>query len=205
MSLQLTIRADFAGVQRSLDRLQADVAQQATARALNRTVDQAKSAMSREIRDEFNLPKAKVDAKLRIRRATFKAGRLGLEAVLSSSDPSGKRRAINIINFGARQTKGGLSFKIKRAGGRRVRKDAFIGNKGRTAFKRVPGTVMAGRASSKGLQHRQKIEPLQTIDVPQMFNTKRINAKVVAFIRRKFPEIAEREIGFYVSRFNSAR
>lgn len=192
MSLRLSIETDFKGVQQSLARLRADVAQQATARALNRTADIAKTAMSREIREEFNLSKAKVDAKLSIRRATFKAGRLGLEAVLSSRDPSGKRRAINIINFGARQIKAGLSYKIKRSGGRQVKADAFIGNKGRTAFY---------RPTSK----RLPIKPLQTIDVPQMFNTRRINAKVVALIRRRFPDIAQREIAFYVARFNRPR
>lgn len=192
MALQLTIDTDFKGVQQALASLQADVSRKAAASALNRTVDIGKTAMSREIREEFNLTKAKVDQKLRIRRATFKAGNLRLEAVLSSSDPSGKRRAINIINFGAREVRAGLSYKIKRKGARQVKPQAFIGNQGRTAFYRSTGK-------------RLPIKPLQTIDVPQMFNTRRINAKVVALIRRRFPDIAQREIAFYVSRFNRGR
>ena len=87
-------------------------------------------------------------------------------------------------------TKAGLSVKIRRNGGRKVLKQGFIGNKGRTAFERV------GKA-------RLPIKPLQTIDVPQMFNTKRINAKVVALIRERFPAIAEREVRFYLQRFNA--
>lgn len=187
--MQITISSNFPKVQASLDRLQAGVREKALASALNKTIAQGQTAMSREIRQEFNISAAKVREKLQIRRASFKQGAFAMEAVLMSKDPSGRRRAINLINFGARVTKAGLTAKIKRTGGRVLIKGAFIGNKGRTAFKR------AGK-------ERLPIRPLQTIDVPQMFNTKRINAKVVRLLKDKFPEVFAREARFYVDRFN---
>ena len=44
-----------------------------------------------------------------------------------------------------------------------------------------------------------------TIDVPSMFNTKRLNKVVVQKMLDKFPEVFEREARFYVARFNASR
>jgi hypothetical protein len=187
--MRLDIRTDFAGVQRKLDALQSEIRDKVLVRSLNRTIEGARTDMSREIRSEFNLSAVKVREKLRIRKAGFSRGQLRIEAVLSSVTQGG-RRAINVINFQARQTPKGLTAKIKRNGGRvLISSKGFVANKGRTAFKR--------RGKS-----RLPIDPIQTIDVPQMFNTKRINEKVVRAIREKFPVIVGRETAFYISRFN---
>lgn len=187
--MKLTIETNFPAVQRRLDTLRAEVADKALARAVNKTADQGKTAMSKEIRAEFNISAAKVKEKLFVKKATFKKGRFNIEAELYSRDRSGKRRAINLINFGARMTKAGLSVKIKKQGGRTIVRQGFIGNIGRTAFKRTgPG--------------RLPIAPLQTIDIPQMFNTRRINAKVVKLIEAKFPQVFEREVAFALRQFN---
>lgn len=187
--VQLTITTNFPEVQKRLAGLQKDVASRALSSAVNRTLAQGQTAMSRGIREEFNLSAAKVREKLQVRRASFQAGRFAIEGVLFSRTPGGKRRAINLINFGARETAQGLTVKIKKSGGRVLAsRKGFIGNKGRTAFKRVG-------------QKRVPIAPLQTIDVPQMFNTKRINQAVVRKIREVFPRVLEREIAFALSRF----
>ena len=67
-----------------------------------------------------------------------------------------------------------IRFKIRKSGGLKVIKGSFVGNKGRTIFKRVEG----GR----------KIKPVRTIDVPQMFNKRDINRRVQKIIVDKFPE-----------------
>lgn len=186
----LSIQADFGDVFKRLDALRDDVADKALRRALDRTIEQGRTEMTRQITGEYNIRAGKVREKLFVRRATFKGGRFEMEAVLTSRDSSGRRRAINLINFGGRQTRAGLTFKVKKSGARTLIRSGFIGNKGRTAFQRV------GKA-------RLPIKPLQTIDVPQMFNTKRINAKVVRKIRDVFPAIFEREAAFYTARFNA--
>lgn len=189
--MRLSIETNFPQVQRRLDELRREVADKAAARAVNKAAAQGQTQMSRRIRQEFNISAAKVREKLFVKRSTFRQGRLAIEAELYSKDKSGRRRAINLINFGARETKQGLTVKIRKGSGRVVATSrGFIGNKGRTAFKRT---------GSK----RLPIEPLQTIDVPQMFNTKRITAAVVRTIMAKFPEIFEREVAYALRQFGA--
>jgi hypothetical protein len=187
--VKLNIKTDFRDVQRKLDALQKDIATKALARAVNRTMEQAQTAMAREIKAEYNLPSIKmIRERLRLKRAAFAAGRFGITATLESNSPGG-RRSLNVIHFAAKKNKVGTSVKIKRIGPRKTIPSAFIGNKGRTVFKRV------GKS-------RLPIAPVQTIDVPGMFGAKRINSKIVALIKERFPKILEREIAFYSKRFN---
>lgn len=187
--MQITIKTNFPEVQQQIAAMQKDIAEQATARALNRTMEQAKTAMSREIRSEFVLPAATVNQSLRISRARFKGGNINLEASLSSISERGKR-SLNLAHFQARQTSKGVSFKIKKGGPRKTIPGAFLINGGKTVMIRVG-------------KKRLPIKALQTINVAQMFNTKRINARVVQVINDRFPTIFTREAKFYIDRFNS--
>lgn len=187
--MRLTITHNFPEVERQIQRLQADIARQATSRALNRTVEQAKTAMGREIRAEFNMTASTVNQSLRIRRASARGGVLALDAELSSISRPGKR-SLNLAHFSARQILKGVSFKIKRGGPRKTIPGAFMINDGKTVM------IRKGKA-------RLPIKALQTIDVGQMFNTKRINETVVRVIKQKFPEIFMREAAFYTARFNA--
>ena len=195
--MRITIETNFPQVQRALQGLQREVADKATARALNATIAQARTQMSREIRQEFAVDTRFVGQRLRIKRATFFNGRLGLEAALDAQE---KPRSANVIRFGAKAGKAGVTVKIKRGQPRKLIRNAFIGNKGRTVFTRQPGTKMASR--KWGGKHGEQIEPVQTIDLPQMFNARRIKAAVVAAMEARFPAIFERELAFALSRFN---
>lgn len=188
--MKLNVETNFPDVAKQIDALADDIAKQASARAMNRTMEQGKTAMSRFIRDEFAMTAAKVNDALRINRVSASKGNFKLEASMES--PSKRGRSLNLINFGARQTKKGVTFKVKRAGGRQIVTGAFIANQGRTVF------VRTGK-------QRLPIKALQTINVAQMFNTRRINDKVLALITAKFPEIFEREARYYTERFNARR
>lgn len=176
---------NFPALKRWLLTMPAEVFEKAAVSALNKTVAQARTAMSREIRAEFNLPASTVNDGLRILRASKAQGFMSWAAELES--PSRRGRAMNLIHFSARATKAGVSVQIKRGGGRKVIAGAFIANKGRTVFRRVG-------------QARLPIEPVQTIAVPQMFNAQRINARVLEFIKAKLPEVFEREANYFMSR-----
>ena len=195
--MQLSIKTNFPDIAKQLATLQSDVRTKALASAVNKTVEQAKTQMVREIASEFNVQAGYVRDRLNIRRASFKAGELGIEATLLGS---GKRSA-NLIRFmekfvtlaqSRKRAKAGdlsqLRFKIKKAGGMRVITGAFIGNQGRTVFIRTTN-------------RRLPIKALSTVDVPGMFNTKRINNKVVAAMKDKFPVIFQREAAYYTSKF----
>jgi len=80
-----------------------------------------------------------------------------------------------------RGTMNQLHFQIKRAGGKKMIKGAFIGNKGRTVF------IREGR-------ERLPIKALATIDVPQMFNARRINSIVRAVMLKRFETNFRREL-----------
>lgn len=198
--MQLSITTNFPEVQARLDALQRDVASRALSSAVNKTLAQARTQMAREIVSEFAVPSDYVKQRLRIRQARAQSGRFSIEASLIGG--SGRGRSANVIAFveklvtlseSKKRAKAGtqnqLFVKIKRKGGKKPIKGAFIGNKGRTVF------VRTGKA-------RLPIEPVRTIDIAQMFNTQRINEKVVQAIRDRFPAILEREARFYVDRFN---
>ena len=214
--VSLSVKADFADVERSLSVLREDIKRQVLASSINKTIDLGRTAMVRQITSEFNLTAAYVRQRLRVRRA-LNRGQLAIEGALIGGKDDGRRSA-NIIVFleksvtlaeGKRRAKAGtqnqLFVKIKRAGGKKAVKGAFgqgayIGNKGRTVFERVPGTKMASR--KWGGKHGEQIKPVQVIDVAQMFNTRRISASVLALINARFPQIVERDIRFFVDKFN---
>lgn len=198
--MQINIKTNFPEVQRKLAALHQEVAGKAMASALNKTVAQAKTAMSREIRAEFTISASKVNQALRINRARASGGQFNLEASLES--PSKRGRSLNLINFAPRQTARGVTVKIKKGGPRKLLRGAFIANEGRTVFIR---TGEPKRRMSKGFnvgKLREPIKALQTIDVAGMFNTKRINAKVLRFINTKFPELFAHEAKFFTAKFN---
>jgi hypothetical protein len=209
--VQLSIRTDFAGIQRQLAALREDVGRKALASALNKTVAQAKTQMQRAIAREYAVTLGYVRGRLRIRKA-FAAGRLTLSAELAATSPKG--RSANIIAFveksvslaqARKRANGGtlnvLRVRVKR-GAYKPLPGAFIGNKGRTVFERVPGKQMQSRPGKLN-KNTQAIRPVRTIDVAQMFNTRRINSVVLQTIRAKLPGIFANEARFYIDRFNA--
>lgn len=190
--IKLNIKTDFRDVERMLKQLPKEIEQVAMARTLNRVVDSARTKMRQEIGQEFNLPAREIRERLFVRPAR-RGGQGAMTAELYSTGRSGGR-SINLIRFverkvslaeGRRRAKAGTAkdvyVKVLRKGGPKRVADAFIANKGRTMFRRV------GKA-------RLPIEPVQVVDVPAMFTTRRINEKVIAHIRKVMPEIAAREI-----------
>lgn len=202
--MKITISHNFPEVKRQLERLQSDVAKQATASALNKVVAQARTAMSREIRSEFVLPAPTVNQSLRVIRARASGGLVNLEATLSSISKPGKR-GLNLIHFNARQTSKGVSFKVRKDGPRKTIKGAFIANNGRTVFIRTGEAKRTMRSGRSAGRLKEPIKALTTVDLQGMFITKRINARVVGMIQAKFPTIFANEARFFTDRFNARR
>ena len=80
-----------------------------------------------------------------------------------------------------------LGFQIKRGGGLKQIPGAFVGNKGRTIFRRT------GKS-------RLPIEPVQVIGVAQMFNSKTINQRVMAKIEAEFGVELRRAVESVIAR-----
>jgi len=186
------IHVDVRGldaIQKNLARLQSDLREKALAATLNKVGPKARTEMTRAITAEFNLKATDV----RPRLSLSKASRDHLVVVLDPYASKRRGRSLNLIHFVEsrvtvaelrRRRKTGdlqIGFKIKRGGGTRRIPGAFIANQGRTVFKRV------GRA-------RLPIQAVSTIDVPQMFNARRIAGRVLDRIRRELPVEVERAV-----------
>jgi hypothetical protein len=201
--IKLDIRTNIAAIEIKLGGLRDDIRKKATVSAVNKTIDHGRTLMTRGITDEFNVKQAYVRERLRVRRASAKQGAFAIEGSLIGGKDGAKRSA-NIIAFVERKvtlaegrrrkkagTQGALFVKVFRKGASKIVKDAFIGNKGRTVFRRV------GAA-------RLPIKPVQVIDVPQMFNTRRVIKPVRVGMQLRFPILFEREARFFLKRFNKA-
>ena len=212
----LSIKADFKEVNRQLNTLSDSVQRKVIPAALNKVAAKAKSEMTRAITSEFNIKNSEVNGYLRIIPA--KRNVSGWFAVL---DPfaSDRRSAkpgtgLNLIRFverkvtlfeSRRRKKAGkqnkLFFKIKKTGGLVTLRGAFIATSRRTGgtavFTRIPGTRMLSRKGNT--KHSEALQAKQTIDIPQMFNTRRINARVIAKIRQELPIEIQRAISAVLS------
>jgi hypothetical protein len=86
-------------------------------RAINKTIAPAKTEVSKGIRQEINIKAADVKDKIIVEKASTNR----LMGTISLS-----HRLIPIMDFGAKETAKGVSFKVYKSGGRKLMKHAFI-------------------------------------------------------------------------------
>ena len=186
---RIDVRTDFAGTQRQLERLRRDVRDQVIARTLNRVGDAVRTTATRQITGTYNLTAAKTRDRLFVQRA-FANARLSVTVGVQSR--FGKR-ATNVITFGAKELKrGGVSVKIRRDSPPIRGAGWFI-----LTNKRTGGTFVAKRTGSG----RADIDPVRTIDVGQMFNSREVNAALLRTVRDRFPREFAQQLRFATRRF----
>lgn len=184
--MRIEVQHTFGNLAKQLQKLQDDIQNKVLAQTVNALAVEAQRNMTTEIAAEFNITRREALEYLRIDRATAKAGARFVMARLYAP-PRKKGRGFNLIRFVEkkvtfaemrRRKKAGtlaqLRVQIKRGGGPKTLHGAFIANNGRTVF------VREGKA-------RLPIKALTTIDVAQMFNTKRVKSRVVAKIKASAP------------------
>lgn len=195
----ISIRNNFPEVAAKLDILGRNIGDKALVRALNKTIDQGKTQMARQISQEFRVSVGTVKERLKVIKASRK-GNWHFTATLQATSKA-KGRSMNLIAFvtrgkvskaaakrsGRTDLAGQLQFQIKRGGGRKAIKGAFIGNLGRTVF------IRTGK-------ERLPIKALNTIDIGQMFNTRRVNKVVKQVMLDKFPANFKHEVAWEVQR-----
>lgn len=186
-AISLSIKHNWPEVQRELTRLQKDIADKAVARALNATIKQGETAMARQISLTYRISQSVVKQRLSVTRARRNGGRLELQVTLEATR-KGRGRSMNMIAFvttAARRLKTGkrnqTKLQVRRDGGRKQVTGAFIGNQERTLF------IRTGKA-------RLPIEPVNTIDVVQMFNTRKISTAVQTVLLDRFAINFAREL-----------
>lgn len=192
MSNVISIRNNFPKVAAQLDRLAKDVGDRAMVRALNETVRQGKTAMARQISQEFRVKVSQAKDRLDVDYARAKGGGVRFSASLKATRAT-KGRGMNLIHFvvGGEPTRnkrgklGQLKFQIKRAGGRKSIKGAFVAINRKTGGRAV--FIREGTA-------RMPIKTLTTVDIPQMFNTKRVNAVIRTVMQQRFDINFQRQL-----------
>lgn len=190
----ISIRNNFPEVAAELNRLGGAIGNKAVVRALNTTIDQGKTQMARQISQEFRVSVGTAKDRLKVYKASARNGAFRFVATLQATQ-KGPGRSMNLIAFvtrgkvskasakrsGRTDLAGQLQFQIKRGGGKKSIKGAFIANQGRTVF------IRTGK-------DRLPIKALNTIDIQQMFNTRRVNKVVKQVMLDKFPANFQREL-----------
>jgi hypothetical protein len=216
MSVQLK---GFDEVQRSLRQLPAALRSQAMAPAINKVAAKANTEIARAVTAEFDIKSSEVRSSVKVNRARAKAE--VIEAVIDIFGSAKKKgRSLNLIHFLAAVQGGGsafrvrgkqankkqlaalagqLGFSIKRGGGLKRIPGAFVGNKGRTVFERIPGVQMGSRAG-RLTKHSQAIRPVQVIGVSQMFSSRRVSSRVLDRINKELPVEIDRAVKLVLDR-----
>lgn len=145
----VSVANDAAAFRASVERMKSQEMNRAIAIALNRTADGVQAEAIRRIRETHKIQAQVVRRAFVIRRAY--AGRL--QSMVYASG-----RPLNLIGFGARQTKKGVTVDVK--GTRKLIPGAFIAT--------LPNNSYRGVFSRKG-KARFPIKALTTVSVPGLF------------------------------------
>lgn len=135
-----------SGFDRVINSLQAypKAAQQSLLRSINRTLPGSRERWQRDIREKVNLSAAAVKRRFHIKRANF--NRKKGEIIVS-------RQAVGLIDYDAKQTQRGVTFRVIRGASRQRLEHAFIatmksGHKGVFTRKGKERTPIRERYSS---------------------------------------------------------
>ena len=198
MKISVEVR-NMDKVQDALNTIQKGLREKAIGPALNRAAEKARAELARAIPEEYAVRAAEVRNAVSLRKA--RSG--DIEATITVFGSTSRRgRSMNLIHFlaavqqagkamktrGAKASKADLSalnrqlgFLIKRGGGLKKIEGAFVGNQGRTIFRRIGGT-MPSRSRYAGTKHAEQIEPLQVIGFSQMFSSRKISTRIMTKI-----------------------
>ncbi len=219
MKIEIDVRG-MTEVMQNLKRIGDDLGKgQATGAALNKVAAKAQAEINRSITQRYAIKADQVRNSIFISPASAKSGNLQAEISIFGS-PSKRGRSMNMIRFlaayqalgRAMKTRGyrgskkeikalgvQLGFQVLRGSGLKQIPGAFVGNKGRTVFIRVPGKQMSSR-SGKLTKHSEAIVPVQVIGVSQMFSGAVIRGRVMQKIADDLPIEMQRAVEMILAR-----
>ncbi len=171
---------ELKGVDKVIARLNDDIVRKALVRTLNEVQRSAFKASRKEIRKVYAVKDGDIRKTTRIERANKST----LRATLFI-----KGKQMPIMYFGARQVKKGVSVKIKKNGGRKLIKGAFIG---KVFEDKVNVYKRKGRK-------RFPLETVTTTSMPQMFGKE--GAKAFEYdVNEKFTRRFKHHFDFYIGK-----
>ena len=201
----MDIKFELKGIKAVQDMLDPKRFKKVVTRTLNKTASQANTAMSRKVREVYNIKAKDLRTKIRV----FRANDGKLFAVIRVQDKQG----MPLLSFSARQTRKGITYKVKKASGNKRVDGAFIatmesGHKG--VFERYGEKVKPSRGKytarrfKRGPQQgepilRQSIQELFRIDAVGMVDQHGIMA-IEQVIKEKMDDIFNHELGWEMSK-----
>lgn len=193
-NIRIDVRANFRQIAAQFESQTRKVIESAAVSALNRAATTVRAASSREIRAEYNLKSAAVRDQIVIHRA--RRGQVTASIVVS-----GQR--IPLIDFGARQTRTGVSVSVKR-GSRKLIPHAFLatmrsGHHG--VFVRAGSTkplIFRHGRGSRIQSHGSDlpIVELTSVSLPRAFLKRKIQAALQKLAAERFQIEFTRQLKF---------
>jgi hypothetical protein len=181
----LSVKSNIAQVMKQFRGMDKKIVRKATVTALNKMVKEVAVVAKRELAEKTGLKKGTVSKKI----TTKKAKSTDLTARLEV-----KGRHFNLIEFGARQVKAGVSH--KGWGRRQVTKSAFIFT-GKSSGKRLVGKRVKGSKNSKG---REKVKALPGASAPVEYFKGRVDQILKAKIAARFNKLLATALDFQFSK-----
>jgi hypothetical protein len=184
IALGVSVRKSAKAIEAEFTRLQQNVKDKATVRALNRALDAAQTISNREIRKTYNV-KARVISKAMNKQRAW-AGRLRARLEVQGFK-------IPLIEFSARWSRrqAGATVQVLRGGGRKTVRGAWIGKHTATGARQVFKRI--GR-------ERYPIVSLRSVSVPQAFiNRAVIRATDIAVVEA-FEKNFEQQLRYLTGR-----
>lgn len=188
-------KVELKGLDKVLAILHPDVYKKAMATTLNRVGTHLKKITVEEVRQTYNVKNGSLKEKLEEQKAN--TGRL----VWSMEVP--KTKKLNLMSYmGTRKVSGGLSISVIK-GKRTILKHAFIGNKGKTVFERIPDTQMKDKTTkyshykNGNRKKREKIRAMVGLSPSQMISEK-LKDKKLEEAEKKIPDEFKHQFNFYI-------
>lgn len=152
------MRLEIKGLKELQDALDPKRYKKIATRVLNKLGSQTRTAVSREVRNTYNIKRDRMDSGFFMKRATWEN-----MAVLLRY----RGRTPGLQHFDARRTSRGVTVKVRRSGGRKVVKGAFMPEritgiyrregKGRFPIKRLFGPDVPGMVSTVGIEAAEQV------------------------------------------------
>lgn len=177
--MNVTVKVDADQVRRALDGLSEATSRRAIVRSLNRAITAGNTEAGRVVREELNLKLSAVKEAVSVRKASSSL----TASIIIAPKP------VPLIDYAARQTKPGVTVKVKRQGGRTLVRSAFI-----AAMKSGHRGVFTRTSKSGQVSKRLPIRELFSTSVRQLFKRASAVKRVGDRAARVFLDAAQNQI-----------
>ncbi|SHM05786.1 Prophage minor tail protein Z (GPZ) [Nitrosospira sp. Nsp11] len=184
--IKVSVKADISKALAKLGSIPKEVMDKAVPRALNKVAAETRTESSRSIRAVgYNLGVNTIKRRIDIR----KANRNVLKAVLRVTG-----KPIPLINYAARQTKKGVSVKVK--SGRKVIQHAFIATMPTGHIGVVVRVGTAHKMNRKNVWSGLPIKQLFGPSIPTAFSNEVVQQTLRDKIKNRFPILLKHELQY---------